>query len=115
MNVDADDLRSYYETLTDKALLDLNPEDLTDFARQCYEVELSHRGLKRAIPRTFDGLEPEEPMPASAGMLYSVDHLPWKATAATAAEFENAQEAEQAREVLEQAAIPCALVGKEQD
>lgn len=45
----------------------------------------------------------------------SPEHPTWTSSAVSAAEFEYAEEAEQARDVLEQAAIPCVLMGKHQD
>src|SRR5579862_8493465 len=102
MNVDADALRRHYDALSDEALLDLKPGDLTEVARQCYEAELFHRGLKRAAPKALEDSEPEERQPVSP-------HLPLKSTAVSAAEFEYPEDARHARDVLEQAGIPCSL------
>jgi len=115
MNADADDFRRHYNALSDEALLDLNPDDLTDIARQCYEVELFNRGLKRAAPSKLEESQPEESPVVLPQPQYLMEHVPWKSTAVSAVEFEHVEDAEQARDVLEQASIPCALVDKQQD
>ncbi len=115
MDVDADDFRQHYCALSDKALLRLNPDDLTDLARQCYQVELFHRGLKRAVPPKLVEPDPEQPQLVSLGPRYSAENLPWESSAIPASEFEYAEDAERARDVLERAGIPCALVGQKQD
>jgi hypothetical protein len=115
MDVDADDFRQHYGALSDQALLRLNPDDLTDVARQCYQVELRHRGLKRAVPPRLVEPEPNQPQPVSLGPRYSADNLPWEDSAVSAADYEYAEDAERARDVLERAGIPCALVGQKQD
>jgi hypothetical protein len=114
MDVDAD-FRQHYGALSDKALLRLNPDDLTDIARQCYQVELSHRRLKRAVPPRLLEPEPEQPQLVSLGPRYSAENLPWESTAVAVAEYEYAEDAERARDVLERAGIPCALVGRKED
>lgn len=115
MDLDADNLRRQFAELSDEALLKLNPADLTDLARQYYNVELTNRGLKPAPPPRSDVLEPSRPRLVPRESETSFENLPWKSTAVSAAEFEYPEDAEQARDVLEAAAIPCALVVKEQD
>lgn len=88
MNIDAEDFRRHYAELNDAALLELNPDDLVDMARQCYEVELTRRGLRRE--RAAD-TEPDE------------------AELVPAAEYTSFQEAELGRMILESADIPCRL------
>ncbi len=44
---DADDLRRHYASLSDEALLDLDPDDLTEVARLCHGEELTRRRLTR--------------------------------------------------------------------
>ena len=114
MNLDGDYLRQHYGELSDEALLDINPDDLTDLARQYYQVELGHRRLTRPAAPPKPVYEPE---PAPTNLVFpepefSIDGLPWRKTAVSAAEYDNANDAEQARDVLEQAAIPCALAFK---
>ena len=45
MKVTPDELRQYYASLSDEMLLRLDPADLTDAARRCYESEFAERGL----------------------------------------------------------------------
>lgn len=89
MNVDAEDFRRHYSALSDAALLDLDPDELVDAARQCYEVELAQRGLRRA--KKTASVSPLE------GELVPVG------------EYTLFQEAELARMILESADIPCRL------
>jgi mannose/fructose-specific phosphotransferase system component IIA len=39
------DFRQHYELLSDEALLEVDPDDLVDAARQCFEEEVARRGL----------------------------------------------------------------------
>ena len=77
MDVDPNDFRQHYGALSDEALLRLNPDDLTDVARQCYQVELFHRGLKRAVPPKLVERGTDEVPLASLGPRYSAEDLPW--------------------------------------
>ena len=47
MNIDAEDFRRQYASLNDEALLEMNRDDLVPMAQQCYDVELSARGLDK--------------------------------------------------------------------
>ena len=60
MDVDADEFRNYYESLSDEALLALNREELVDIARACYDSEVAHRRLtkKPAAQIKREDLEP---------------------------------------------------------
>jgi hypothetical protein len=44
---DTDDLRRHYASLSDEALLELDPVDLTEIARRCFAEELTRRRLTR--------------------------------------------------------------------
>jgi hypothetical protein len=59
------DFRQHYELLSDEALLEINPEELVDVARQCLEEEIAQRGLSAAPPEEI-AAEPvaEEDEPA---------------------------------------------------
>jgi len=48
VEVTAADFRQHYELLSDEALLDTNPDELVDVARQCLEEEIARRGLNPA-------------------------------------------------------------------
>jgi hypothetical protein len=45
VKVDAEDFRRVYESMNDDALLLVNRDDLVEVAQQCYDVEVSRRGL----------------------------------------------------------------------
>jgi hypothetical protein len=115
MDVKPDDVRRYYSTLSDKALLQIKPEDLTELAAQCYQVELDSRGLKRAAaPSKSAAIAQEKLAQPSSGLQVLMDDVPWKSNAVEAADFEHVEDAQTARDVLDEAAIPCAIVVAEQ-
>jgi hypothetical protein len=69
MRVDTDQLRRQYANLSDGALLELNREDLTEVARNCYDEEVRKRGLDAAGPsrQRVRALEPAEGSAAAEG------------------------------------------------
>jgi hypothetical protein len=89
VNVDAEDFRRHYSALSDAALLELDPDELVEAARQCYEIELAQRGLRREKKAA-----PESPLEAEL---------------VPVGEYTLFQEAELARMILESADIPCRL------
>jgi len=91
MQVDLDDFRRRYAELSDDALLDLDRDDLVDLARDCYDAELSRRGLRRTS--------------SSPPAMEARDH----GELVEAAIFSSSSEADLARALLESAAIPCYL------
>ena len=94
MNIDAEDFRRQYANLNDEALLEMNRDDLVPMAQQCYDVELSARGLD--APNA-----PEEQVAAATqNPLENLIEL---------ASFDNPSEATVARSILRLAEIPCAL------
>jgi hypothetical protein len=106
LKVDGEDLRRHYASLSDEALLEIDRTDLVEIAQQCYDEELARRGLTAGRPEsdTEDGLQPD-----------------WLDDAACACTFDaypgtdSASDAEQAREVLEAAGIPCVISHEPQD
>jgi hypothetical protein len=46
------DLRDHYAGLSDEALLEIDPEELTDVARKCHREEVAHRKLDAAPEKT---------------------------------------------------------------
>ena len=91
MQVDLDDFRRRYAELSDEALLVLERDDLVDLARDCYDAELAHRGLRRT---------------SSSPPATEVQDL---GELVEAARFSSSSEADLARALLESAAIPCYL------
>ena len=91
MQIDLDDFRHRYEELSDEALLELDRDDLVDLARDCYDAELSRRGLRRSSS------SPPATQVQDHGELVEL------------AIFSSSSEADLARALLETAAIPCSL------
>lgn len=50
MALDLEQLRRQYAAMTDGALLEVDPSELVDAARQCYQDELKSRNLRGARP-----------------------------------------------------------------
>jgi Putative prokaryotic signal transducing protein len=94
MKANTEDFRRQYGSLNDEALLEINRDDLVPMAQQCYDVELSTRGLA-ASPA-----EEEAGAAAPANPLENLIEL---------ASFVNPSEATVARSLLRLAEIPCAL------
>jgi hypothetical protein len=106
LQVTPDELRRYYESLSDEMLLEIDPASLTDAARRCYESEFAKRDLS-----PDDG-----PPPAEQDIEESFEVEPdWMEYAACPCSFtavpgsDHAHDAERAREVLRAAGIPCHL------
>jgi hypothetical protein len=94
LEVRLEDFRRHFGILSDDALLATNREDLVEMARECYDEEVSRRGLESAEPETepvAEALDHE----AHAG-----DEMVLIAT------FGYPEEANMARGLLESAAIP---------
>ncbi len=95
MQIDPDEFRRHYDSLSDEALLEVNRDELVEVAQQCYDVELANRGIKRESPTPP---APENP----------VESQEW----VQAATFPSAEEANLAYAMLESAAIPARLESK---
>jgi pimeloyl-ACP methyl ester carboxylesterase len=87
VKITAEDLRRHYASLPDAELLALNRDDLTDFARPCYDREMARRGLKQTPSRASG--QDDEPV--------------------LAATFGHVNAASLARSALQAAGIPCYL------
>ena len=95
MQIDPDEFRRHYDSLSDEALLEVNRDELVEVAQQCYDVELAHRGIQR-----------ESQMPAAPEK--PIESQEWVQAAA----FLSAEEANLAHAMLESAAIPAHLESK---
>jgi hypothetical protein len=114
MKIDIADLRRNYASLPDGELLQINPDDLTDLAHQCYTAEMEKRGLSAETAEAGeeaggddDGVEPigfdaeaEPDWLEDAAEVYSVVVRRGSASA---------QDSEAAREALLKEGIPCHL------
>ena len=106
MKVTPDELRQYYASLSDEMLLRLDPADLTDAARRCYESEFPERHLKpdaRPLPAEEDVEEGFELDPDW------LEHAACPCSYTAVPGSNRAPDAERAREVLLAAGIPCHL------
>ncbi|HTS62194.1 MAG TPA: ester cyclase [Candidatus Acidoferrales bacterium] len=63
MKLSAEDYRSHYRSLSDEELLAMDPAELVDLARRCYQAELERRHLQREQAVDAEEMEPEESAP----------------------------------------------------
>jgi hypothetical protein len=113
VQINPDDFRDHYASLTDEALLDLDRTELVEVAQQLYDQELARRGLV-AQQYEEDSEEPEvTPRSTGARGIQTGPEPEWLEDASTAAAFtevqgqDSARAAEEARDALENAGIPC--------
>jgi hypothetical protein len=103
MEISQEDLSRHYASMPDPELLEIDANELTDLARQCYDREMAQRHLSEPIES--DNGEPE----IEADEQVSPD---WLDTAATACSFQvgtgqrYAEDAERACAVLRSNGIP---------
>ena len=95
MEIDPEEFRRHYDSLSDEALLEVDREELVPIARQCYDVELASRGIEIEAPESAAAAEP-------------VGDQDW----IVAGTYLSAEEANLARSMLESAAIPARLESK---
>lgn len=91
MEATTEDFRRAYREMSDEGLLSVNPDELVEVARQCYDSELRARSLTRAAtePAGESGpLDPSEPLVCVAAFFFKRD-------------------ADLAQSVLESAEVPC--------
>ena len=100
MPISADELRRYYAGLSDTALLELNPDELTPVARACYDDEFSKRGLA-------DEAGDEESADAAGPV--SDDQPHGEEEMVCVAEYDYVDEADLARGLLRGAEIPAVI------
>uniref|UniRef100_Q01XZ8 Uncharacterized protein n=1 Tax=Solibacter usitatus (strain Ellin6076) TaxID=234267 RepID=Q01XZ8_SOLUE len=106
MQIDLECLRRHYSSLSDEGLLALDPDDLIEVARKCWDEEVERRGLDELMESdavsgdeagetetSFEGLDPD-----------------WLQNAACACSFvgdPGGSQASGAVKVLDDAGIPC--------
>lgn len=95
MQPDRADLKRHYDSLSDEALLEINPDDLVETARECLLEELSARGLDASA-------EPAETEEEAAPIATN-------GSVAPVAFYETWEEATSARGLLRAADIPSAI------
>jgi hypothetical protein len=94
MQIDPEEFRKHYASLSDEGLLEINRDELADVAQQCYDEELAQRGIvfeaeTPEVSKASPGAPPED----------------W----ALAATYLTAEEANLAHSMLESAEIPARL------
>jgi hypothetical protein len=104
MQINPDELARHYESLSDEALGEINAEELTEVARQCYLAEVERRNPEADSIEGTDG----EESPIEFGD-------DWQESAAVACSFtavpgsNAATDAGRARHALLDASVPCVL------
>jgi hypothetical protein len=98
VDVKAEEIRRHYESLSDEALLDIDPAELVAAARTCHADEMSRRGL---ISESSEG-EDNSPAPDSAAATATEELV-------CVVEYDYLDEADLARGLLEAAEIPASL------
>ena len=110
VQIDLEDLRRYYASLPDEALLELDRAELTDAARRCYDEEVAQRDLA-----TSEAQQDQADDEVEAGGALDPDpgaKPDWLEDAACACVFAtfsgspSGSDAETAREVLQAAGFP---------
>src|ERR1051325_5464141 len=108
MRVSDEELGKYYASLSDEALDEIDPADLTEGARKCYERELATRGpVFPTAPPDADESREED-----AEQTVEVDP-DWLETAASPCSFyglDHAPDAARARAVLLDGGVPCHMM-----
>ena len=108
MQVSIEDLRRHYASLSDEALEEIDPDELTEVARQCYQREVDQRGL----------LEPaSEPVPDRDEVLHEdfdvepdwLEHAACPCSYTATPGSNHAPDAARAHDVLVAAGVPCYL------
>lgn len=100
MAITADEFRRHYKSLSDAALLELNPEELNPVARGCHEEEIAARGL--SAEDSDSETRSDETVPLDAGAATEEEMV-------CIVEYDYLDEAELARGLLEGAEIPAAI------
>ena len=99
MDITTEDFRRHFDLLSDEALLDTKRDELTEVAQQCLDDELAKRGLHAAAEEV-----PEEDESAAN------EPSPEEEELAVVATYDDAEEADGAKALLDEAKIPSRLV-----
>ncbi len=118
LQIDPEQVRRNFSSLSDDALLELHREDLTELAVAFYDEEISKRGLipheeSAGDPIAHGDLALEDHRDRGEPRRLFMNSVPWARQAVTVHTFHSAPEAEQAREALDASGVPNALAGDE--
>ena len=106
MRVGAGGLTEYYASLSDEALAEIDPAELTEVARECYLREVQSRGVTAEPPAPADTAELEAELEIEPDW---VEHAACPCSYIAYPGSDNAPAAERARDALLAAGIPCQL------
>lgn len=115
MQIDLKAIRQHYASLSDEELLHMSRADLTEAAQQCYDEEFSRRGLADRPKSARSAHHPGAKREDTGGSFAEETESDWLEDAACACSFAGgpegagAADAENARQVLEDAGIPCQI------
>jgi len=119
LEIELQDFRDYYDSLSDEALLAIDRDELVADAQKIFDQELGRRGLKR---KELDRAELERPAAPERGVETEPGAVPeWLEGAAVAIAYTDATgrdaagSATDARSVLEHAGIPAYIVTEKPD
>jgi hypothetical protein len=107
LKIDPEEIRRHYASLTDEALLDLNPNELSEAARSIYDEALAQRYA-----------DPERQDPLGLAGDAAPDWLEDAACAISFPTYPGSQYASDAAEICEAlgaAGIPCHITARKQD
>ncbi len=82
MQIDSESLRRQYESLTDEALLAIEPSELTGLAQNFYDAEMDRRGLKGQQEELEQSDDDKPVWLDEAAEVYSRVDLPWHGASA---------------------------------
>lgn len=101
MQLDTDQLRKHYASLSDHALAEIKRDELLDAAQKMYDTELEERKRAQSFDSYADiGSDGKPAWLADAAQVFTLAALPGQ---------DSAQEADTVKEALKAARIPCFL------
>jgi hypothetical protein len=121
MQISREDLAKRYASFSDPELLDIDPNGLTDVARQYYEREVERRHLSARVDSDDAEAEIDEHDALPDIGPHDGEAPDWLDTAATACSFQvgsgrrYTEDAERACEILRDAGIPSQVVHQHED
>jgi hypothetical protein len=105
MKLTAEDYRRNYHGLSDEEFLAIDPDDLVDVARRCYDAELKRRQLESP----GEGADEDPDEDSEAGTVREMPRIPTDEEFVQAALPTSTERAMYAQRILMDADIPCEL------
>jgi len=119
VQINLEDLRHHYASLSDEGLLEIDRDELTEIARRCYDEEVEQRQLTAPDATQEEADYQEEAR--EAVKLDTGDKPDWLEDAACACSFasdpngDSSSEVENARDALQAGGIPCHVLFHRED